>query len=77
MRRERLLQKAAITGKGQNVIQTNSTECLEHAELYLKRAAEVTDPVLKKSLVVAAERWKRLTAEFESGNEWLVPQRTS
>ena len=28
-----------------------------------KRAAEVTDPVLKKSLVVAAERWKRLAAD--------------
>ena len=51
-------------------MQTNSRECLEHAELYLKRAAEVTDPVLKKSLIVAAERWKRLAAEFESGNEW-------
>ena len=59
------------------MIQTNSRECLEHAELYLKRAAEVTDPVLKKSLVVAAERWKRLAAEFESGNEWLALQRTS
>ena len=43
-------------------MQTNSRECLEHAELYLKRAAEVTDPVLKKSLIVAAERWKRLAA---------------
>ena len=42
-----------------------------------KRAAEVTDPVLKKSLVVAAERWKRLAAEFESGNECLALQRTS
>ena len=59
------------------MIQTNSRECLEHAELYLKRAAEVTDPVLKKSLVVAAERWKRLAAEFESGNECLALQRTS
>ena len=50
-------------------MQTNSKECLEHAERYLKRAAEVTDPVLKKSLIVAAQRWKRLAAEFKSENE--------
>ena len=55
---------------------TNSRECLEHAELYLKRAAEVTDPVLKKSLIVAAERWKRLAADFESESEWLAVRRT-
>ena len=58
-------------------MQTNSRECLEHAERYLKRAAEVTDPVLKKSLIVAAARWKRLAAEFESGNEWLAFQQTA
>ena len=51
------------------MIQTNSRECLEHAERYLKRANEVTDPVLKNSLIVAAQRWKRLAAEFESENE--------
>ena len=51
---------------------TNSRECLEHAELYLERAAEVTDPVLKKSLIVAAQRWKRLAAELEPENDWLA-----
>ena len=51
------------------MVQTNS-ECLELAERYLKRATEVTDPVLKQSLIVAAERWKRLAADFESENEW-------
>ena len=55
-------------------MQTNSRECLEHAELYLKRAAEITDPVLKRSFIVAAERWKRLAAEFKSDNEWLALQ---
>ncbi len=50
-------------------MQTTSKECLEHAERYLQRAAEVTDPVLKKSLIVAAQRWTRLAAEFESENE--------
>ena len=77
MRRGAPVPEGGKNGKGRNVTQTNSRECLEHAELYLKRAAEVTDPVLKKSLIVAAERWKRLAAEFESGSEWLALQRTS
>ena len=66
-----------LTGTTAKHDQTNSRECLEQAELYLKRAAEITEPVLKKSLIVAAERWKRLAAEFESENDWLPLQRTS
>ena len=64
MRRGAPFQKAAKR-KGAERDADQFWECLEHAELYLKRAAEVTDPVLKKSLIVAAERWKRLAAEFK------------
>ena len=40
-------------------------ECREQAKRCLKLAAETTDPVLRSSLIDAAQRWERLAADLD------------
>ena len=41
-------------------------ECREHAKCCWAIASEVTNPVLKESLLEIAQRWSRLAAELDA-----------
>jgi hypothetical protein len=41
-------------------------ECRDHAKRCWALASEVTNPVLKDSLIEAAQRWSRLAVDLEA-----------
>ena len=47
--------------------------CREHAKRCWALASEVTNPVLKESLLDAAQRWAVLAAELETIHSLLEP----
>jgi hypothetical protein len=47
--------------------------CREHAKRCWALASEITNPVLKESLLDAAQRWAVLAAELETIHSLLEP----